>query len=219
MLSFVTLDGEAVRFDGNFTILTCDFMDEEDEKLRQYMDYFAERERNDGIELYVYAFVCTGGKPIWGVASYGEQWDTLTAHKEEPGDEGETFLDGEASCDDGFAADDDVFLTDEFYAANEFEKRDIEAYARQVVIPHMITCCQQLDDTQVNIVDFRKAFYLDCIQWGYYHPDIADTLRDNEFSNINVFTLAMRKCHETFMLPNYESTFGTGRLAHVNASD
>ena len=170
MVSFVTLDGEVVKFDGDFTVKRVYDIDEDG-----MMDYFATQVKEIGHELYVAMFICTGGKPIWGMASYGEDLKDMLATED-----GETLTEDEKS---------EVF--EMFNDANDAELDSLEDYAKAVVIPQFAEHLQNLDNTQINILDMRKAFFEDCIRWGYFPPDVACRLPDNEYSNVDLFTPIM----------------------------
>ena len=160
MISFKTLDGEIARFDGSMTVRLLEDDLEKDADL--FRKLFGGREEKEGLELYVAALVCAGDKPIWGVASYGEQYDYMMTPA--PG----TKLTKEEREE----------FWDDFNEFNAEELRSLEAYAKKIVIPAVMEYCQKLDNTQVHVIDIRKTFAQDCTNMGYFNPDIVDELQE-----------------------------------------
>ena len=160
MISFKTLDDEVVKFNGAMTVRLLEDDAEDDKDL--FFKLFSGREKKENLELYVAALVCVGDKPIWGVASYGEQYDFMMtpAH-------GTTLTEEEQ----------EEFL-DDFNDFNAQELQNLEVYAKKVVIPTVMEHCEKLDNTQFHLLDIRKTFAQDCTYMGYYNPDIVDDLKD-----------------------------------------
>ena len=91
--------------------------------------------------------ICTGGKPIWGCASYGEQYDVVMGA--------------------GMRRKDN--LLDEFYAANDAELQQLEMIAKYVIMPQIIQLIETMQDDKMHIVDVRRMLPDECKIMGVYN--------------------------------------------------
>lgn len=153
MISIKTLDGGLVHFDGRLVMRSV-YYDEEPEL---FYKYFADVEKETGLEMYVAVLVCTSGKPIWGAASYGEQFDTVMASDEELTKEEETEL------------------LDAFCDSNAAEVQNLELFVTKFILPDILSQCNAMNDNSEHVLDVCKVFPDVCKRMGFFlAPPLAE---------------------------------------------
>ncbi len=153
MISIKTLDGGLVPFDGHLVMRSV-YYDEEPELFYKYFDSV---EKETGLEMYVAVLVCTSGLPIWGAASYGEQFDTVMASDEELTKEEETEL------------------LDAFCDSNAAELQNLELFVTKFILPDILSQCDVMDDEGEHVLDVRTVFPAVCKQMGFFlAPPLAE---------------------------------------------
>ncbi len=153
MISIKTLDGELVQFDGKLMMKSLDA----DEEPELFYKYFESIEKETGLELYVAVLVYASGKPIWGVASYGEQFSVVM------------------DTDEELTEKDESALLDAFCDSNATELQNLELFVTKFIIPDIVSLCDDLDDNEEHILDVRRMFPDICKAMGFFlAPPLAE---------------------------------------------
>lgn len=139
MIYFKSLNNKLVRYRNKFRI-RCVREYENPEIIHEFFPEAAE----------VAVFIYIGKSPIWAVASYAEELETIIP---------KNFY--------KLPLKERIEIFEEFDDINEDELATLKLYAKNVVIPFLRSCCKQCDANNDYIIDVRHAFDSDCQLMGF----------------------------------------------------
>ena len=151
MISFKSLDDKLVKFDGNLSLKSLNLDDEPE----LFEKYFTSAGETTDWEVCVGVVVCVGDEPVWGVASYGEQYDRIMDTEDELNQKQKDVL------------------MDEYYCANDAEMQHLEFFVHTVVMPQIIQLIDDMSDDKSHILDVRHLYADECNLLGFYIADVC----------------------------------------------
>ena len=139
MIYFKTLNNNLVQYKNKFRIRAV----REYENPEIINEYFA-----SAAEVAVFIYI--GKSPIWAVASYGEEFETISPKNY-----------------DRLPLKKRIEIFEEFDDINEAELATLKLYATSVVIPFLRSYCKRCDANSDYTIDVRHAFDSDCQKMGF----------------------------------------------------